>query len=509
MLGLPSAQFVDHKESPLLNGLEYDLHLLFSRFLGWLLLLFHTVIVTGVSFRVIMKRRPIGVSLAWLALIYAIPFAGVGFYILFGEIKLGRRRAERAQAMYRPYAIWTRQLARLFPQHCCEVGAKALPLHDLIQSRLGMPMLSGNRMTLLNKPESILREIVRDIRQSSQSCYLEFYIWHPGGDADQVCEALIEVAERGVDCRLLLDSVGSKQFFRSPWPKKLRKAGVKLVEVLPVGAWRILFQRQDLRMHRKLVVIDDRVGYTGSMNMVDPRFFKQNAGVGQWVDIMIRVQGPMVPLMWSIFVWDWEMETGERLLDSLQHEPEAWPQTNYRAQLIPSGPFVGGDCIQQSLLLAIYQARSHLVLTTPYFVPDDPLAAALSSAAARGVQVQLVLPARNDSIMANYACNAFMEELLAAGVEIYRYDAGLLHTKSVLVDDDFALVGTVNLDRRSLWLNFEVTLLVDNPAFVAQMTRLVQGYMMEATPMTLAKWQARPWYKKAMENIFYLFSPLL
>ncbi|MGL5776041.1 MAG: phospholipase D-like domain-containing protein, partial [Aeromonas veronii] len=289
------------------NGLEHDLQLLFSRFLGWLLLLFHTVIVTGVSFRVVMKRRPIGVSLAWLALIYAIPFAGVGFYVLFGEIKLGRRRAERAQAMYRPYAIWIRQLARLFPQHCCEVGAKAQPLHDLIQGRLAMPMLSGNRMTLLNKPDWILREIAQDIRRSTLSCYLEFYIWHPGGDADEVCEALIEVAQRGVDCRLLLDSVGSKQFFRSHWPKKLRKAGVKLVEVLPVGAWRILFQRQDLRMHRKLVVIDDRVGYTGSMNMVDPRFFKQDAGVGQWVDIMIRVQGPMVPLMWSIFVWDWEM----------------------------------------------------------------------------------------------------------------------------------------------------------------------------------------------------------
>ncbi|EKP0279738.1 cardiolipin synthase [Aeromonas bestiarum] len=493
----------------MINGLEHDIQLLFSQFLGWLLLLFHTVIVTGVSLRVVMKRRPIGVSLAWLALIYAIPFAGVGFYVLFGEIRLGRRRAERAQAMYRPYAIWIRQLARLFPQHCCEVGEKAQPLHDLIQSRLAMPMLSGNRMTLLSRPESILREIVRDIRQSSQSCYLEFYIWHPGGDADEVCEALMEVAARGVDCRLLLDSMGSKAFFRSPWPKQLRKAGVKLVEVLPVGAWRIPFQRQDLRMHRKLVVIDDRVGYTGSMNMVDPRFFKQNAGVGQWVDIMIRVQGPMVPLMWSIFVWDWEMETGERLLDSLQHEPEAWPQSNYRAQLIPSGPFVGGDCIQQSLLLAIYQARHHLVLTTPYFVPDDPLAAALSSAAARGVQVQLVLPARNDSLMANHACNAFMEELLEAGVEVYRYDAGLLHTKSVLVDDDFALVGTVNLDRRSLWLNFEVTLLIDNPVFVAEMTQLVQGYMIEATPMSLAKWRARPWYKKVTENIFYLFSPLL
>ena len=382
-------------------------------------------------------------------------------------------------------------------------------MSELVDSRLGSPMLSGNRVELLTDPYAILFALAQDIREASASCYLEFYIWQAGGWADQVAEALIDAAARGVDCRLLLDSVGSAGFFKGPWPERLQAAGVKLVEVLPAGAWRMPLQRQDLRMHRKLVVIDDRVGYTGSMNMVDPRFFKQNAGVGQWVDIMIRVQGPVVPLMWSIFVWDWEMETGERLLDSLQHDPEAWPQSNYRAQLIPSGPFVGGDCIQQSLLLAIYQARHHLVLTTPYFVPDDPLAAALSSAAARGVQVQLVLPARNDSIMANHACNAFMEELLEAGVEVYRYDAGLLHTKSVLVDDDFALVGTVNLDRRSLWLNFEVTLLIDNPLFVAEMTHLVQGYMTEATPMSLAKWRDRPRYKKVMENIFYLFSPLL
>ena len=224
----------------MLDGLEYDIQLLFSRFLGWLLLLFHTVIVAGISLRVVMKRRPIGVSLAWLALIYAIPFAGVGFYVLFGEIRLGRKRAERAQAMYRPYAIWIRQLARLFPQHCCEVGSKARPLHDLIQGRLAMPMLSGNRMTLLHKPDTIIQEIVRDIRGSSQSCYLEFYIWHPGGDVDAVCEALVEVAARGVDCRVLLDSVGSKTFFRSGWPKSLRAAGVKVVEVLPVGAWRYL-----------------------------------------------------------------------------------------------------------------------------------------------------------------------------------------------------------------------------------------------------------------------------
>ncbi|ALP43488.1 cardiolipin synthase [Aeromonas schubertii] len=491
------------------NGVEKELHDLVTHFLGLLLLLFHTVIVAGVSLRVIFKRRPIGASLAWLSLIYAIPFAGVGFYILFGEIRLGRRRGERAKTMYTPYAVWIRQLAGRFPQYRCQVGDKAAPLHDLVQGRLGMPMLSGNRMTLLDHPERILGEIAGDIRQSTLSCYLEFYIWHPGGWADEVGEALIEASRRGVDCRVLLDSVGSKAFFRSPWPGRFREAGVRLIEVLPVGAWRIPFQRQDLRMHRKLVVIDDKVGYTGSMNMVDPRFFKQDAGVGQWVDIMLRVQGPMVPLMWSLFVWDWEMESGERLLDSLQHQPEAWPLINVRTQLIPSGPFEGGDCIQQILLLSIYQARERIMLTTPYFVPDDPLAAALRSAADRGVQVQLILPHRNDSRLAHHAGNAFLEELLESGVEIYRYDAGLLHTKSVLVDGDFALVGTVNLDRRSLWLNFEMTLLVDNPAFVGQLRQLVEGYMEKASPMNLTQWRRRSWYRRMMENLCYLFSPLL
>ena len=205
---------------------------------------------------------------------------------------------------------------------------------------------------------------------------------------------------------------------------------------------------------------------------------------------MIRVQGPVVPLMWSTFVWDWEMETGDGCSTVCNMSRKPGHRPTYRAQLIPSGPFVGGDCIQQSLLLAIYQARHHLVLTTPIscrtirwlrplFGGGPRRAGAVSSACAQRL------------LMANHASNSFMEDLLAAGVEIYRYDAGLLHTKSVLVDDDFALVGTVSLDRRSLWLNFGITLLIDNPVFVAEMNQLV-GLHAGGDPMSLTRWRARP-----------------
>ncbi|WP_116473636.1 cardiolipin synthase [Zobellella maritima] len=477
--------------------------------LGWLLFLAHTSLVIAVTLRVIMKRRPVGVSLAWLALIFAIPILGVATYVLFGEVRLGRKRAERAKSMYRPYADWINVLVSRFPGQQFQVNDQVKPIHELVKARLNMPMLNGNEMSLLQQPHAILASLLADISWAHSSCYMEFYIWHSGGRADDIAFALMAAARRGVDCRLLLDSVGSADFFRSRWPKRMRDAGVKVVEVLPVGAFRVLLERQDLRMHRKLVVIDDDVAYTGSMNLVDPACFKQDAGVGQWVDIMLRIRGPIVPIMWSLFVWDWEMETGERLLEQLEYHPVSFLDKQLRLQLLPSGPFMGGDAIQQSLLTAVYQARHRLVLVTPYFVPDDPLVAALCSAADRGVQVQLVLPARNDSRMVNYACNAFFDELLGAGVEIHLYGTGLLHSKCVLVDEQFALVGTVNLDRRSLWLNFEMSLLIDDGDMVRKLLWLADTYLAEAEPVSWLHWRQRPLRQRVLENLFYLLSPLL
>lgn len=477
--------------------------------IGWLLFALHASLVLGVTFRVIMKRRPVGVSLAWLALIYAIPILGVATYILFGEVRLGRKRGERAKAMYRPYADWINVLVERFPGQRFTVSEPVRPIYELVKARLNMPMLSGNGLTLLQDTDGILSAMQEDIRHARSSCYLEFYIWHAGGRADDIAFELMAAARRGVDCRVLLDSVGSAGFFRSHWPRRLREAGVQLVEVLPVGPLRILFERQDLRMHRKLVVIDDDVAYAGSMNMVDPSCFKQDAGVGEWVDIMLRIRGPIVPILWSLFVWDWEMETGERLLEQLEYHPISCLDNQLKMQLLPSGPFMGGDAIQQSLLTAIYQASRRLVLITPYFVPDDSLVAALCSAADRGVEVQLVLPANNDSRMVHYACNAFFDELLAAGVEIHWYQAGLLHTKCVLVDHQFALVGTVNLDRRSLWLNFEMTLLIDDGQVMGELLHLADSYLMHSKRVSWLEWRKRPLRQRILENLFYLLSPLL
>lgn len=483
-----------------------------SNFITLLLLLLHGVIIVIVSLRVIMKRRAASISLAWLSVIYTLPFGGVILYVIFGELYLGKKRVQRAANMLEPFTARINQSAQpynLVPDRTDIPLVK--PLRDLILSRFQMPAVTGNRLTLLTSPNAILEQIIADINVAENKLYFEFYIWEAGGKADQVALAMIAAAERGVDCRVMLDSAGSSDFFKSRWPAKFRAAGIQLTEVLPVGPMRIFFHRQDLRMHRKLIAIDNRVAYTGSMNLIDPQFFKQSAGVGEWVDIMIRMQGPIVPITGLILEWDWEMETGDSLLGQTQKEdfPTAVYAENSQVQVIPSGPYFDDDSIHQVLVSAVYLAQHSLILTTPYFVPDEALNAAIKAASARGVKVQIILPSKNDSRMVDYACKGFFDELLACGVEIYQYKNGLLHTKSILIDNKVCLVGTVNLDKRSFWLNFEVTLLIDSSPFITELFELQQSYIAHSHRVCLDEWRSRTWLQRFLESLFYLFNPLL
>lgn len=484
-------------------------HLTLATTLSRVVAIVYTLLLFAVALRVIVRRRDIGFSLAWLALIMGVPLAGLILYGLFGELKLGYRRAEQSRLMYRPYKSWLK--SNTF-QTDISASSLAAPIASLVRFRTGMPFQQGNALQLLTTPEQIIRRIIRDIHQARYECLLEFYIWQNGGLVDEVNQALLDASVRGVKCRILLDSVGSREFLKSAWTKRLREAGVEVVEVLSVGTLRMWFQRIDLRMHRKLVVIDQRVGYTGSMNMVDPRYFKQDAGVGQWIDVMVRVKGPTVDSMWATLVWDWEMETSERLLKPLNNHllaAESPDSPNSRAQLIPSGPRFGDDMVSQVLLQAVYNAREHICLTTPYFVPDESLAAALKSVAQRGVKIEIILPAQNDSVMVKYASQAFMDDLVQAGVIFWQFEGGLLHTKSVLIDRSLVLIGTVNLDRRSFWLNFEVTMLVDDPPFAKQVEQVQLQYQQRSQQIILNRWCRRPLKERVLENFFYLLSPLL
>lgn len=465
------------------------------------------ILVAGVTLRVVLKRRAVSVSLAWLMVIYIIPIVGVGCYFLFGELNLGRKRAERAKEMLAPFAEWFSSLSDCSAHSPEKFGRHIYRIDELCNNRLGLPALSGNELSLQQSPEEIMRSVIDDIDHAQHSIRMVFYIWHPGGMADEVGNALIRAAERGVEIKLLLDSAGSPRFFRSPWVGKMKAAGIKVVEALAVSPWRIFLRRLDLRQHRKIIVIDETIGYTGSMNMVDPAYFKQDSGVGQWIDIMVRITGPTVNVLSAVHSWDWEVETGERAFP-----PTPQCQTlasEHPVQVVPSGPGMPEYLIYQVLTLAINQANQSVRITTPYFVPSADLLETLKMTAQRGIKVELIIPHKNDSIMVQWASRAFYSELLEAGVKIYEFYGGLLHTKSVVIDEQFCLVGTVNMDMRSLWLNFELTLAIDDQDFTQQMYDLQKGYMEQSHTVDMTQWRQRTLYSRFLERVFYLFNPLL
>ncbi len=474
-------------------------------------LVLHWTLVVGLSLRVIMRRRPVGVLLAWLAIILSIPGLGVLFYLFVGENRISSKYVKRFRRIQDLYGQWQQSLNMRSAVDWSGVSPEAFPLQRQAQTVFGFPALQGNRLQLLTDFVSIFRSIIDDINQCRSTCHLEFYIWYPGGLADELADAVINAARRGVVCRVLVDALGSKAFLKGDTPGRLREAGVRMGISLPVGIFSTLFSRADLRNHRKIAVIDGKISYTGSQNLVDPRYFKQDEGVGQWIDAMLRIEGPAVESLGGIFLQDWEVTTGASLamLEDCHDVAPVEEQGAAALQTMPSGPAWKPLAILQLLLATFYAARHELVVTTPYFVPDDSLLTALISAAHRGVAVTIVLPEKNDSRLVDYASRAVFEDLLDAGVAIAAYRGGLLHTKSVTVDGEFCLFGSVNLDMRSLWLNFEISLMIYNRDVTAQIRELQGDYIRDSDMLDPSTWRQRPFPRRLLENVIHLAAPLL
>jgi cardiolipin synthase len=480
---------------------------------GWqtVVIAIHAVIQLGIAVRVVMRRRPTGETLAWIMVVFALPFIGFIFYLLLGELRLGRRRERRFVELTKPVQRWLAGIPERSQVDWSQLDEQYEPLATLCEQTVGVPALVGNQVELLGDWQHVFARLLADIQAAQSTCHLEFYIWNNGGEADLVADALVRAVARGVTCRVLVDAIGSRPFFRSETADRLRKAGVDVRDALPGGLLRMPFVRFDLRLHRKIVVIDGRVAYTGSLNLVDPRYFKNDSGVGQWVDAMVRIEGPAVEALQIVFLADWYVETDDQL-EHLQKTGDAIPQPrrgDCAVQVLPSGPGLLQNAVEQVLLTAIYAARKELVLTTPYFLPSDSLGMALIAAARRGVKVILVIPKRVDSALVRFASGTFTGELLDAGVRIALFGDGLLHTKSVTIDSSYCLFGSVNLDPRSLRLNFEILLAIYDRGFSQQLRDLQQHYIDRSQLMDLAAHRSRPKSQQVVENFARLLGPLL
>ncbi|MFA5679618.1 MAG: cardiolipin synthase [Pseudomonas sp.] len=471
---------------------------------GWAYAGLYWLVTAAVTVRIIALRRPVSVTLAWLLIIYIVPILGALLYILFGELNLGRKRAARANEMVEPYLT---NLTSRFQDNAGELpgGELSEAVNRLMTTQVGIGALNYEQMETLKTPEHIFERLLEDIRAAKRCVVLETYIWHPGGYVDLLTDALIAARSRGVTVKLLIDHAGSRSFFRSASCLAMRNAGIQVVAALPVRLFRALVQRIDLRMHRKLLVIDDRIAYTGSMNIADPAYFKTEAQVGQWIDMMLRLEGEAVAGLAKVFAWDWEVETGERAFPEM---PEAISAPRHWLSIIPSGPGLG-DLINQAALASIYRANESIIISTPYFVPSEFILEALCQAASRGVKVKILLPRKNDSLLVGWASRSYFDILLEAGVEILLFDGGLLHTKAMLMDKQLALVGSVNLDIRSFQLNFELTVAVFAPDSCQEISELLESYEASSETLDAKRWAQRSRTARMLERLIFFMSPLL
>lgn len=483
-----------------------------SDLFGWitvLLPLAHWTVVVLLTLRLLSRRRAPSELIGWLLVLWAVPFIGAGLYIFFGEPWLSSSRMRRTDAVQRP-------VERLMERVERRAGTDADDLVGPVEgvARVGlatdaMPVVGGNDVEILDGADEAFPALIDDINQAKRTLELLFFIWQPAGRVTEVEAAIARAARRGVHCRVLVDGAGGRAFFRSGSASRLREAGVEVSAALPVKWLRMHLQRVDLRNHRKLVIVDETIAYTGSLNMADPRHFKVKAGVGEWVDVMARVQGPGVATLSAVFESDWTIETGRTSPEAIAREPIPQRAGDVEMQVVPSGPGAHQETIHRMIVQGAHEARKELVLTTPYFTPDEAMMAALVTAAQRGVSVTLIVPERVDSRLISVASGAYYQDLLDAGARVRLYRGGLLHAKTVTIDKTIGMLGTVNMDRRSFGINFELSVFLYDDGVTDRLREVQSRYMADSVSITETAWARRSRWRKMIENGMQLLAPLL
>lgn len=475
-----------------------------------MLIALHMLIQAGLIVRALLRpNRDPASRVAWVAVILSLPVAGILAYLLLGETRIGRHRAERLQATLARMPDAGGMAPPGADPAPAAIPEAHRPLFQVGRSISGYLPVAGNRATLMPDSDAAIDHLVADIDAATRHVHLLFYIWLPDENGTKVARALARAAARGVTCRAMVDDLGSRGFIKSPLWAEMGAAGVKLGRALQIGNpfVRVITGRIDLRNHRKIAVIDNAVTYCGSQNCADPAF-RVKAKFAPWVDTVVRLTGPVVRQNQHLFAIDWTTETGEDLGPVLD-EPIAPGDGGIVAQVIASGPTARASAAPEMFESLMYSARRTLTITTPYYVPVDSIQAALRAAANRGVDTTLILPARNDDFAVAAASRSYYEDLLKAGVRIHEYLPGLLHAKTMTVDDEITLIGSANMDRRSFDLNYENNILFCDAALTRVIRERQETYLMDSRPVTIGQVTAWGWPTRLWNNALAVVGPIL
>ena len=461
------------------------------------------LLTLAVMARILLRPNRVPASrIAWLVVAGTLPLFGIVAYLLLGEVRIGRWRLARVRDA----------LARIPRQP--DAGDEIVPeryrnLFRLGHSVSGFWPVGGNTGRLLADSNATIDAMVADIDAAQEHVHVLFYIWLADNNGRKVIEALKRASARGVVCRAMVDDLGSRGLVRSEHWQAMRDAGIKVATGLAIGNpfLRIFTGRIDLRNHRKIVVIDGAITYCGSQNCADPEF-RVKARYAPWVDAMVRFEGPIAYQNQLLFAGDWMASVREDLGDLLKQPPSPADAVDMPAQVIGTGPTVRVSAMQEVFQSLLFAARREIIITTPYYIPDDSLQNALCATAYRGVDTTIIFPARNDSWIVGAASRSYYADLLAAGVKIHEYVGGLLHTKSMTVDGELMLIGSANMDRRSLELNYENNILVHDVDLTTAMATRQQHYIAQSRQVTLEEVTGWSLPRQLVNNTVAILGPL-
>lgn len=460
---------------------------------------------------VIPHNRKPSTAMAWLLAILLSPELGLLMFWLFGSTRLGRARRERNRRAVALVAERTREMPR--PLESGDAPGFVRSVAHLNRKLGALPVVAGNRIDLEGDYTTSIITMAREVDTAEHEVWVEFYITAWDEVTAPLFEAMVRATERGVTVRLLFDHLGSRGIpGHKDMLRRLEATSIQWHLMLPISLRRRRFQRPDLRNHRKILVVDGRVAFMGSQNLTEPGYNKpKNHKLGrEWVELMCRVEGPAVGALAAVFACDWYVET-EEVLDV--QPPSSVPAPDQpdlvMAQVVPSGPgFVAENNLRMFTTL-IYGAQRRLSLTSPYFVPDESLLYAVTTAAQRGVDVELFVSELSDQFMVGHAQASYYQALLEAGVRIYLYPAPqILHAKHFTVDDEVAVIGSSNMDLRSFALNYEVSMMLLGPEIVADMRRVEDGYRSISRELSLEEWLQRPRRTRYVDNVMRLTAAL-
>ena len=470
----------------------------------------HALIVITFSARILLRDDLSSAArLAWFLVMLLGPYVGVVLYLLFGEINLGRTIHRRHDEIF----------AKLGEVAGAALGDsdKNLPGNVEVEYQTafraasvdGFQITLGNRAELLPDADSARSRLIEDIDQATESVQALYYIWLDDNTGRNVAQALIRAAQRGVVVHAMADGLGSRKFIRSKYWQEMRQAGVKLTVALPMK-WvidTILFSRIDLRNHRKITVIDSRITWCGSQNCADPEFLVK-AKYAPWVDIMLRLEGPVVAQCQLVFASDWLLNSGEQIPGSFQMQAEEI-DGGFPAQMFADGPTERRGATPQLFATLLATARKEVVISTPYFVPNSTVLDAIYAAGVRGVDVTMIFPQRNDSWIVAAASRSYYRQLLMHGVKIHEFRDGLLHSKTLTIDRVLSLVGSTNLDLRSFDLNYENDILLRDGELTQAIFERQQDYLRQSAPVTIDDVNSWTYGRRIWNNVIATVGPVL